>query len=66
MLGCSVCMPLLRPASPVRLALLDGNQRVSGVWMELVIEFPLESLELQLELSHRDVVSYGVPARFLV
>ena len=50
----------------MRLALLDGNQRVSGVWMELVIEFPLESLELQLELRHRDVVSYGVPARFLV
>lgn len=49
----------------MRLALLDGNQRVSGVWMELVIEFPLESLELQLELSHRDVVSYGIPARFL-
>lgn len=48
MLDCNVCISPLRPVSPVRLALLDGNQRVSGIWMELVIELPVESLELQL------------------
>jgi len=44
MLDCNVCISPLRPVSPVRLALLDGNQRVSGIWMELVIELPVESL----------------------
>lgn len=59
MLDCNICISPLRPVSPVRLALLDGNQRVSGIWMELVIELPVESLELQLQLSHGGVVSYG-------
>lgn len=43
----------------MKLALLDGNQCVSGIWMELAIELPVESLELQLPLSHGGVVSHG-------
>lgn len=61
MLDCNVCISLLRPVSPVRLALLDGNQYVSGVWMEVVIQLPIESLELHLQLSHGGGVSHSFP-----
>lgn len=48
----------------MRPAELDGNQCASGAWTGLVMELPVESLQLQL--SHGDGASHGVPARFRV